>query len=93
MPSLNIKNEETNSLIRELAMMKGVNLTTAVTLAVRSEMERERAMRNAEMGPQKKSRLELLTEYSEHTAPLFTDGRSGNDLINELYDDETGLPK
>jgi len=91
--SLNIKNAETDGLIRELAALKGVSLTTAVTLAVRGEVEREKAIRDESNKPGKKSRFDLLKEYSETCAPLFQDGRSGNDLINDLYDDETGLPK
>ena len=90
--SLNIKNPETDSLIRELAALKGVSLTTAVTLAVRGEVEREKAIRHAN-GQPKKSRFELISQYSEKCAPLFQEGRSGNDLINDLYDETTGLPK
>jgi len=89
--SLNIKNPETDGLIRELAGLKGVSLTTAVTIAVRSEIEREIALRDG--NAMKRSRMQLLKEYSEQTAPLFLDGRSGNDLINDLYDETTGLPK
>jgi hypothetical protein len=91
--SLNIKNPETDGLIRELAALKGVNLTTAVTLAVRNEVEREKSIQDAHSQTQKKSRFESLSEFSENCAPLFKDGRSGNDLINALYDEETGLPK
>jgi antitoxin VapB len=90
--SLNIKNPETDGLIRELARLKGVSLTTAITIAVKNEVERERALRHA-TDPQKKSRMEWLDEYSKTMAPLFRDGCSGNDLINELYEEETGLPK
>jgi hypothetical protein len=89
--SLNIKNPETDCLIRELAGLKGVSLTTAVTIAVRSEIDRERSLQQTD--GKKRSRMELLKEYSEQTAPLFKDGRSGNDLINDLYDETTGLPK
>ncbi len=53
-------------------------------------VEREESRRE-ETKP--KSRLELLTGFSELSAPLFTDGRTANELINELYDDKTGLPK
>jgi hypothetical protein len=90
---LNIKNPETDGLIRELAALRGVNLTTAVTLAVRGELERERATHSAGAQTGKKGRLELLREYSEGCAPLFPAGRSGNDLMNDLYDEATGLPK
>lgn len=89
--SLNIKNPETYKLVRELATLKGVSLTTAVTLAVLNEIEREKAARRE--SPQRKKRSEILAEYSERMAPLFKDGRSGNEIINDLYDDETGLPK
>ncbi len=90
---LNIKNPETDGLIRELAALKGVSLTTAVTLAVRGEVEREKAIRFAHGQTHRKSRMDLLREYSDKSAPLFADGQSGNDLINDLYDEETGLPK
>ena len=90
---LNIKNPETDGLIRELAALKGVSLTTAVTLAVRGEVEREKAIRMTNDEANRKSRLELLREYSKTFAPLFPDGRSGSDLIDDLYDEETGLPK
>ena len=38
-------------------------------------------------------RSEILAKYSAEFAPLFKDGRSDNEIINDLYDDETGLPK
>ena len=34
-----------------------------------------------------------LMEISRETAPLMNDGRTSKQLIDELYDDETGLPK
>jgi hypothetical protein len=40
--SLYIGNEETCRLIRELAALKGVSLTEAVTIAARNALERER---------------------------------------------------
>jgi len=87
--SLNIKNAETTRLVQELAALKGVSLVVAVTEAVREDLARERDAANVK----KKSRYELLMEFAEECAPLFTDGRTANELINELYDDETGLPK
>jgi len=90
--SLNIKNAETTRLVQELAALKGVSLVVAVTEAVREDLARERAERDA-ANVKKKSRYELLMEFAEECAPLFTDGRTANELINDLYDDETGLPK
>lgn len=91
--NLNIKNHQTYELVKELAIMKGLSLTSAVTVAVQNEIDREKAARDPNGQPQKKTRFDLLTEFSEQCAPLFTDGRTGNDLINDLYDEETGLPK
>jgi hypothetical protein len=34
-----------------------------------------------------------LMEISRETAPLMNDGRTTKELFDELYDDETGLPK
>jgi hypothetical protein len=34
-----------------------------------------------------------LMEMARETAPLMNDGRSSKDLMDELYDGETGLPK
>ena len=90
--SLNIKNAETTRMVRELAALEGVSLVAAVTVAVKEKLEREKAEREAAAKP-KKSRSELLMEFAKECAPLFKDGRSGNELINDLYDDETGLPK
>lgn len=38
--SLNIKNEETHRLARELAALTGESLTAAITVAVRERLER-----------------------------------------------------
>jgi antitoxin VapB len=91
--NLNIKNHQTYDLVKELATMKGLSLTAAVTVAVQNEIDREKAARDADRQPRKRSRSELLMEFAEKCAPLFKDGRSGNELINDLYNEETGLPK
>ena len=84
--SLNIKNENTNRLARELAALKGVSLVVAVTQAIQEKLEREKASRG-------ETRLEWLERITAITAPLMNDGRSTNELFDELYDNETGLPK
>ena len=89
---INIKSPGAESRIRELAALRGVSLVAAVTEAVQEKLEKEKAEREA-VAKKKRSRSELLTEFAAKCAPLFKDGRSGNDLINELYDEETGLPK
>jgi hypothetical protein len=34
-----------------------------------------------------------LMEIGRETAPMMKDGRTSKELMDELYDDETGLPK
>ena len=46
--ALNIKNEETCSLARELAELTGETMTGAITVALRERLERERHERSVE---------------------------------------------
>ena len=48
--SLNIKNEETCRLARELAELTGETITGAITVALRERLERERIIAGAESG-------------------------------------------
>jgi hypothetical protein len=89
--SLNIKNPETTKLIRELADLKGVNLTAAVTLAVRGELAREKAAQ--EEHKDEEDFAAWLMKISRETAPLMNDGKTSKELLDELYDEKTGLPK
>jgi hypothetical protein len=84
--ALNIKNEETHRLARELAALRGVSIVTAVTDSLKKDVMRERACKH-------ESRLEWLERITAITAPLMNDGRSTKELFDELYDGETGLPK
>ena len=85
--SLNIKNEETHQLARELARRNGETVTLAVTIALKERLERQQEPL------QRQRRMEALMNFSEYCAPFFKDAPSGNEMINELYDEETGLPK
>jgi hypothetical protein len=87
---ISIKSPVAETRIRELATLRGVSLVAAVTEAVEEKLEKEKAEAIAN---KKKSRYELLMEFAKECGPLFKDGRSSNDLINDLYDDATGLPK
>lgn len=85
--SLNIKNEETVRLVRELATVLDVSLTAAVTDAVRTRLEQVRPERPkpafdvAEV-------LEMLGEIGD---------RLGHDYLSQDFDallyDDMGLPK
>ncbi len=89
--ALNIKNEETERIVRELALVRGVSLVMAVTEAVREKLEREKARQKED--DRKKGLAAWLMKISQETAPMMNDGRTSKELMDELYDDETGLPK
>jgi hypothetical protein len=86
---INIKNAETERLIRELAEKTGKGQTEAVTIAVRQALERfEKEDRAARI-------YKAMTEIAEKTAPLLKDFDMDDAMYgpNGLYDRETGLPK
>ncbi|HEU5457007.1 MAG TPA: type II toxin-antitoxin system VapB family antitoxin [Terracidiphilus sp.] len=84
---LNIKNADAEEKIRELATLRGVSLVTAISDAVDHEIQREK-----EAQRKKKLMAEWLMKISRETGPMMQDGKTSVDLINELYDPETGLP-
>ena len=61
--SLNIKNEETHQLARELAALTGESMTGAITVALRERLERERHERSAEI------RLRRLRDDTQTLCP------------------------
>jgi len=83
---INIKNLETERLIRELAEAAGEGQTEAVTKAVAERLARIR-------GDQGHGRLKRMTEIAEQMAPLFKPPYDTIDHADLLYDKETGLPK
>lgn len=85
--SLNIKNERTHALVRELATLRGVSQTEAVTEAVQKridEMKRE----SAEEG---QARLQRILAITARTAPILREAWGDRDPTEDLYD-ENGLP-
>jgi len=85
--ALNLKNEETERLARNLADLTGESLTMAVTLALKERLERQEKARKRE------GRMEWLDRITKETSAIMNDGRSSKELFDELYDPETGLPK
>jgi antitoxin VapB len=85
--ALNIKDEETHQLVSKLAKLTGESLTLAVKVSVKERLERQ------EHSKRSTGRLERIMKIVERTAPLMNDGRSSKELFDELYDEETGLPK
>jgi len=84
--SLNIKNEETHQLVRQLAKITGESMTAAVDKAVRERLERVRSTK-------KKGNLaERLLQIGRECAPLWKEPYKSMDHGDLLYD-EKGLPK
>jgi antitoxin VapB len=83
--SLNIKNEKTHRLVRELARLTGQNMTAAVEQAVRERLERVR--RNS-----RKDTVERILQIGRECAAHLREPYKSLD-IDELLYDEKGLPK
>ncbi len=83
---LNIKNEETCRLARELARLTGESMTGAITVALRERLGRRRRERNVD------ERLRELRAIAERCAKLMGPGPSAVEHGDLLYD-ERGLPK
>jgi antitoxin VapB len=83
--SLNIKNERTHALVRELATLRGVSQTEAVDEAVRARLSELNAAK------EQQARFERIMAIAAETAQIIRD--TGGPLnIDDLYD-EQGLPK
>ncbi len=83
--SLNIKNEETHRLARELASATGASMTAAVSEAIRERLQRVRA--NSREGL-----VERIMKIAKECAPLWKEPFRSIDHGDLLYD-EKGLPK
>jgi antitoxin VapB len=84
---LNIKNAETERLIKELAELTGQSQTAAVTTAVRKEIK---AVRDGKR--QKGALAAELMRIGREAAALMTEEERHWDYDAFLYD-ENGLPK
>lgn len=85
--SLNIKNDETVRLVKELASVLDVTLTAAITEAVRTRLEQVRA-EPPQPAFDVEEVLEMLGEIGD---------RLGQDYLSQDFDallyDDMGLPK
>ena len=84
--ALNIKNEETCNLARELAELTGETMTAAITVALRDRLERERHERSVE------ARRAAIHAIAERVSRNLRPGPSAVEHGDWLYD-EHGLPK
>jgi antitoxin VapB len=83
--SLNIKDEKTHRMARELARATGESMTAAVSEAIRERLERVR-------GSSRKSMAERLMELGRDCAARLKEPYKSMD-VDELLYDERGLPK
>ena len=83
---LNIENEETCALARELAELTGETITGAITVALSERLERERGERD------KDALLRNVRAIAERCAARLGPGPSAVEHGDFLYD-EHGLPK
>lgn len=84
--SINIKNEETCRLARELAQLTGDTMTGAITTALREHLERETNERPAA------AQVEKILAIGERCASMLEPGVAAAEHGDLLYD-ERGLPK
>jgi antitoxin VapB len=85
--AMNIKNTEAERLARKVAQLNGETITTAIIVALEERLERQ------QRGARGESRMEWLNRISTETAAIMNDGRTSKELVDDLYDEETGLPK
>ena len=83
---LNIKNDETCVLARDLARLTGETMTGAITVALQERLARERRRRNVD------TRIEELLAIGRRCAESLEPGPSAADHGELLYDDR-GLPR
>jgi hypothetical protein len=64
-----------------------------MSLNIKNEKELKEGTMERNPSNQKSGLADRLMEIGRETAPLMNDGRTSKELMDELYDDETGLPK
>jgi hypothetical protein len=86
---INIKNEEVQRLVRELAEKTGKGQTEAIAMAVRAALDR------LDKDARAQQIYDAMTEIADRTAPLMKDFDMDDAMYGPdgLYDRETGLPK
>jgi antitoxin VapB len=83
--AINIKNEETQKLAKELAKLTGESMTSAVTEAVRERLDRVRTARGVGLAERL---LKIGKECAAHLQEPYRSIDHG-----ELLYDEKGMPR
>lgn len=86
--SLNIKNETTHELVRQLAALTGQSQTSAVEDAVRRRIAELEQGREAEIARKRAAVEAAVARFQE--LPVI--GPSYEEIMDEMYD-EQGLPR
>jgi antitoxin VapB len=86
--SLNIKNETTHALVRQLAELTGQSQTSAVEDAVRRRIAELEGAKDAEVERKRAAIRETVRRFRALT-PI---GPSFEEIMDEMYD-ESGLPR
>lgn len=84
--AFNVKNDETDRLVRELMELTGESLTEAVTVSVTERLDRERAARR---GDESRRRAAFLAAVARLQASVIDDPRSDDEIVGY---DEWGVP-
>ena len=92
MPGLNIKNEHTVQLVRELAELKGISLVAAVTQAVQDNLAKERSALNDVANVPRTSRYDRLMAFADEFSRRVPNPTHSWEIDGLLYG-EDGLPK
>jgi antitoxin VapB len=82
---MNIKNDETQKLVRELSELTGESLTSAITESVRERLERVQSQRGAGLADRL---LRIGKDCAAHLKEPFRSADHGDILY-----DEKGLPR
>jgi antitoxin VapB len=85
--AFNVKNDETDRLLRELTTLTGETLTDAITIALSERLQREQRLRAAMDDPDDTSLGAAIARL--RSLPVL-DHRSDDEILG--YDD-TGLPR
>ncbi len=88
---MNIKNEETHRLAKELAGMTGESVTAAVTVALKERLERVERARSESQDNFVERLLAIGRDFRAHLKPEYRD--VDVDIIDTMLYDERGLPK
>ncbi len=84
--ALNIKRKETERKVRILAQRTNLSVTEVIDRAA----ERWSADLDKETGAE--ARVAKVMAWLDSLPPWPADGKTSKELMDELYDDETGLP-